>query len=129
MVFILQTHLSKVSRKICWKHGTSPKINSFTDAWIIICRTFSNNSGSYFNGQLMLRKLTDLNFKWRELIKWCQGDISVWILRTVLYPPAAAHSDSQASKVDLITRMVNCFKLMLLTVLAKSSIVDFWRGP
>ena len=71
---------------------------------------------SCFDSRLMLRQLTDLTFKWRELIKrmpctCCRGDISVWILWTVLYHPTDVHSEpSQASKIDLFARIVNSFK-------------------
>ena len=89
------------------------------------------------NGWLMLRELTDLNFKWREfeimpslLTINYQDDISIWILRTQLYPPAEAHSrPSQASKMELFAIIINNFKLLQLTIFAKYSIADVWWGP
>ena len=44
--------------------------------------------------------------------------ISVRILRTVMYPSAAARSGpSQATKINLFATIVNVFKLTLLTIL------------
>ena len=46
--------------------------------------------------------------------------IVVWILRTVMCQSEEAHPRlSQASKINLSTRIVNVFKLTLLTIFAK----------
>ena len=48
----------------------------------------------------------------------------------MLYPPVETHSGpSQASKMELFARIVSNFKLMLITIFAKSSIVDVSNGP
>ena len=86
----------------------------------------------------MLRQLTHVNFKWRELIKMINdtiftcflGDIYVWILTTILYPLAEAYfGPSQASKMDLFVRIVKGFKLTMLTNFEKNSIVHIRRDP
>ena len=59
----------------------------------------------------------------------CLGSVFVWILRTVLYPPVETNSGhSLTSKMDLIAKTDNKFKLMLITLSAKSSIVDVGKG-
>ena len=56
-----------------------------------------------------------------QIIRPCfQGDTSVWILRTVFYSPAYIHSGpNQTSKMKVFPRMVDVFKLTLLTRLLK----------
>ena len=56
-----------------------------------------------------------------QIIRPCfQGDTSVWILRTVFYWPAYIHSGpNQTSEMKLFPRIVNVFKLTLLTRLLK----------
>ena len=61
--------------------------------------------------RLILRQLTDLNFKMVPSL-FALRDISARILKFVLYPPAEAHSRrSQASQKELFARIVNVFKL------------------
>ena len=59
-------------RRISWKRGILLYTNSVADPLIIICRRISEQIflsdaadifDSCFNGQIMLRQLTDLNFK------------------------------------------------------------------
>lgn len=51
----------------------------------------------------------------------CQGEISVWILRTVLHLPARAHfGPNQAPEIALFVRITDSFKLMLLTFFVKN---------
>ena len=44
MNFVLKTHPSRGVQIICWKYGISLKIKSVTDALIITCRKFPNNT-------------------------------------------------------------------------------------
>ena len=74
----------------------------------------------------MFRQLTDLTFKCRKLIKMIPTllavrEISPIISTSMFYPPAEVHS---ASGKDIFGRIVNGFKLTLLTLFTKSSIVD-----
>ena len=70
------------------------------------------------------------SLKWCYLYTCCLRDISVWILTTFSYPPVDPHfGPSQATKMDLFTRLINGFKLTFSTMFARSSIVDIWRGP
>ena len=51
--------------------------------------------------------------------------IFVGILRAVMYQSEQAHSGpSQTFKINLFARIVNVFKLTLLTIFAKSTIMD-----
>ena len=55
-------------------------------------------------------------------------EISALILKSVLHPPAEAHSrPSHASQTELFARIVNLIKLMLL-VFSKNSVVDICRA-
>ena len=76
---------------------------------------------SCFNGQRMLRQLTDLNFK---ISTCCYRDI---------YPPAEVKFElNQASQIEVIVRIVNVFKLILLFLLFNSAILIHSRclqGP
>ena len=59
------------------------------------------------------------------IISCCQEDISVRVLKTVLTLSAEVHSGhSQPSRVDLFVRKVSGSELKLLTIFAKSSVVD-----
>ena len=52
--------------------------------------------------------------------------IFVGILRAVMYQSEQVHSGpSQTFKINLFARIVNVFKLTLLTIFAKSTIMDF----
>ena len=62
-----------------------------------------------------------------SIFTYCQGDISAGILRTVSYPKAHP-GPSQICNKDLFVRKANGFKVMLSTIISKSSIVDVWRG-
>ena len=47
----------------------------------------------------------------------CQWDIFVWFSTTMLYSTADAHfGPSQASKMDLFTKIVNGFKVTLMQI-------------
>ena len=60
-----------------------------------------------------------------HLLKKSLMDFLCNVLRTVLYPLAEEFcGHSQASKLDLITRITNSSKLTLLTIFEKSSLVD-----
>ena len=49
-----------------------------------------------------------------------RGISSLRILTTILYPTAEIYSTpSQISKVDLLKRMVNCFKIIILIIILK----------
>ena len=53
--------------------------------------------------------------------------IFVWILRTLMYQSAELRPEpSQAPKINLFVRIVNVIKLTLLTIFAKSYIIDVW---
>ena len=118
----------KVFRTICWKHGTLIKrchrcldnnLHKIFQTNVPENTTFD----SYFNGQLMLRQLINLNFKWRVFIKMMSPLLAVRENFTV-YPPAEACSGtSQASIVDLFARIVNGFKSTLLTIFVKMRVV------
>ena len=61
-----------------------------------------------------------------RLLSW---NISVWILRTVIVPSAQARpGPSQTIKSNVFARIVKVFKLMLLTVFVKSTIMDVWTA-
>ena len=46
-----------------------------------------------------------------------------------MYPPTKAHyGPNGASKMELFAKIVYVFKLMLLTIFAKNSVVDIWRA-
>ena len=63
------------------------------------------------NDRLILRQLTDLNFKMASSL-FALRDISARILKVVLYPAAEVHSrHSQASQMELFAIIVNVFKL------------------
>ena len=50
----------------------------------------------------------------------CQQDNSIWALTSMFYPPAETHSGPcQSSKIKFFARIVNDFKLPLLTNFAK----------
>ena len=109
----------KVFRTVSWKHGILININSATVPLIIICRKVPNKYSwerhhtyifdSCFHGRLILKQLTDLNFKMIQS-SLVVRDISAWISNTVLYSPAEAHFEpSQASQMKLFARIVNVF--------------------
>ena len=124
----------KVFMRIFWKHGILLKIDSATDAVIIICRKFFK--------QIFLRKapevlMVDLWLKIQmEIVDWNDSiftcfpfiHIFVWILRAVMYQSAEVRpTPSQASKINLFARIVKVFKLTLLTIFVKSIVTDVWR--
>ena len=56
-----------------------------------------------------------------------QEGIPYKVLRTMMYSPAEVHSGpSQASRMDLFTKIVHAFKLKLPIIFEKNSSV--WRG-
>ena len=78
-------------------------------SWEQQCTDTSDNC---FNGLLMLNQLTNQN---DFIFSCCQRDVSVWIRKAVLYPPADANSERrQASQIVLLAMIVNIFKLILL---------------
>lgn len=81
---------------------------------------------SCFNDPVILKKLTGLELKRRQLVfTCCQWDIFILILRTVLYPSAEEHSRrTQATKMDLFAIIVKGFILTLLTILVNTYVVD-----
>ena len=55
--------------------------------------------------------------------------IFVWILRAVMYQSAEAYPrPSKIYKINLFARIVNLFKLTLLTIFAKSNTMYVWRA-
>ena len=111
-------------------------INSTTDALIITCRKiFHTNilltpADSCLNGWVMLRKLTDLNFKWSGMIKMMSSllarEISLLkfkncVISTCWY---TFWTPIQASKMDPLVTMDSSFKLTLLNIFAESLIMD-----
>ena len=94
------------------------KIKSATDALIIICRNFSaqkflktataDNFDSYFNGRL-------ITYTWNGDGTWIGPiftrlsflHISIWILRTIMYPSGKTRpGSSQATKINVFARIV-----------------------
>ena len=76
-------------------------------------------------------KLQIETVEWNHFIFTCLPfiQISVWILRAVMHQSPKAHlGPSQASKINLFARIVNVFKLTLLTIFVKSTIMDVWRA-
>ena len=70
---------------------------------------------SCFNGRLMLRQLTDLNFKMITFL------LVARFLKRVLYPPTEEHTGhSQASQMEPFERIENVFKLTLITIFSKN---------
>ena len=62
-----------------------------------------------FNGRLMLRQLTDLNFKMITSLLAAKY-LCTWILKSILNPPAEAHSKlSQVSQVEVFERIMDVF--------------------
>ena len=69
----------------------------------------------------------DLNY---AIFTLCQGDIAIWIWRTLFHPAIDAHSGpSQASKMNLSVRRVGGLGLKLRTIFAKGNVADVWEGP
>ena len=69
---------------------------------------------SCFNGRLMLRRITDLNFKMITSLLAVRY-LCAWILKNVLNPPAEEHSgQSQVHQTKLFERIVDVFKSTLL---------------
>ena len=53
----------------------------------------------------------------------------IWILRTVMYPSAKTRPEpSQATKINAFVRIVKVFKLMLLTIFGRSTIMYVWTA-
>ena len=87
IIFIIQTHSSKGAQKNMLKawNFTENKLRhrcfDYNSQKIFRTNILGNSNrhicDSYFDGQLKLRQLTDLNFKWRWLIKMIPYLLSV----------------------------------------------------
>ena len=57
-------------------------------------------------------------------------EITSWMWRTVLHPPAEVYSElCQASEINHLAWLVNGFKFTLLRTFADISIADIGNGP
>ena len=111
-------------------------------------RWFDNNLQKYFrtkilknsNGQILLIVVLMVSW-WFKLQMEIIGlndpifarlpslHISICILRIVMYPSAEARPVySQQIKINLFARRVKIFKLMLLTIFVKSTMMGVWRA-
>ena len=60
------------------------------------------------------------------IFNYCLGDIFLRIFRAVMYSTTESHSElSQVSKIEHFARTNTGFKSTLLTIFAKSFMVDF----
>ena len=80
-------------------------------------------------------QLTELNFIMRESVKMMSSlravmEIPPFFENLVVYLPEGVHSAcSQECKMDLFARLVNVFKLTLLSIFPKCYITDVRRDP
>ena len=61
------------------------------------------------------------------IFTYCHRYTPTWVLRTVSYPEVYP-GPSQVSNMDLFAIKANRYKIMLPTIITKSSIVVVWRG-
>ena len=125
---------------LCWKHGNFLETNPTTDTLIMICRNYLNKYcreryrtdtfDSCFNSWLMLRQLRESWLKW-----WYYYLLSGRYLRLNFKSRVVSTLEvyarlSQEPKMGILAIIIiNGFKLKLITIIARTSIIDVWRGP
>ena len=133
----------KVFRRIYWKHGTLLQINFGKDALIIIYGKGTNILEDATRLILLKVTLRYFGFNFNNNVTFtcrctfqqlCYIHLQIHISTTMSYPPADSHLNknvippadsrfgpSQASKMELFTKIVNGFKWTFLTIFARSS--------